>query len=197
MDKISYEIICNEAEAKVFDWNGANVTVTPVLSMEDMMLFVDTVVRSCFNSINGEYHPEIKDFLIRSCILELYANFELPEDMRIRYNIVYATDITYEVMKYINQAQFDAITMAIDRKIEERININVAKFEKEREDTLSVINELLDTIRSVFDGIDENAVKDLVGALANTQFDMDKLVEKVVSENAKALADKEAVATAQ
>ena len=75
-----------------FDWNGIEVTVNKTLSLKDMLEFVDDVVKSCFTEETNRYLPEVKDFVIRVCILEKYANFTMPQNVENQYELVYCTD---------------------------------------------------------------------------------------------------------
>lgn len=190
MEKNSYSNLKGAVDAaaavSVFGWNDMNVEVKRCLNLEEMMEFTDTVVGSCFSSINGAYRPEVKDLVIRTCILEIYANFDPDASTLEKYDLVYQTDIIPEVMKYINQAQFNAIMMAIDSKIDERINLNNAKFEAERLDMVTRITDLLEMIEATFSGVDNETVKNIAGAIAETRIDTDKFIEKVVEENTKA-----------
>lgn len=81
-----------EEQTTEFEWNGMSVVVNRTLPMETMLEFVDYVVKTCFSD-DGEYLPEVKDFAIKSCLLEMYANFDLPTDLPTRYAVIYNSDI--------------------------------------------------------------------------------------------------------
>ena len=53
------------------NWNGINVVIKHVISLKEMLTFVDSVVKTCFSESDGMYMPEIKDFAIKKCILEI------------------------------------------------------------------------------------------------------------------------------
>lgn len=184
MERISYESLKNtinpENAVTVFGWNGMNIEVKRYLGMEDMMTFVSTVYNSCFSQDTGKYRPEIKDFVIRHCILEIYANFNLPVDIIERYDIVYQTDVIPEIMKYIDQTQFNAIMIAIDSKIDDRLNANVEKFNRDIQEASDMVDNILSYIKGIFDGIDNDTVKQIAESIADMEFNTDEFITKVV-----------------
>ena len=84
---------------------------------------VNYVVAIVFDEQTGEYHPEVKDALIRSQVLERYAHFNMPKSFDKMYHLVYATDAYDFVSQVINQAQLDQIKAAIDEALDYRLNI--------------------------------------------------------------------------
>ena len=107
-----------------FEWNGMSVVVNRVLPMETMMEFVDYVTKTCFGD-DGEYLPEVKDFAIKSCLLEMYANFNLPEDLPTRYAVIYNSDIVDAVLNHIEGRQFGEIINAIEHKVSNIAQANI------------------------------------------------------------------------
>lgn len=106
------EAVSNIAEpTSSFEWNGMEVVVNRVLPMNVMLEFVDYVVKTCFSE-EGEFIPEVKDFAIKSCLLEMYANFDLPKDISERYAAIYNSDIVDVVLNHIEGRQFGEIINA-------------------------------------------------------------------------------------
>lgn len=195
MERISYEklksVINPDVAVSTFEWNEMSISVKRYLDMEDMMNFTYSVFNSCFSNTTGEYRPEVKDFAIRSCILEIYANIDLPDNLADRYNLIYQSNIIPEIMPYIDQAQFNAIMIAIDNKIESRINMNVAKFENEMREAQETLSGVLEFVKEIFDGIDNETVKQIAGAISNMKISPEKLAETVVEVNARVRDEKE------
>lgn len=195
MERISYEKLKNtintDMAVSTFEWNEMSISVKRFLEMEDMMNFTYSVFNSCFSNTTGEYRPEVKDFAIRSCILEIYANFDLPDNLAERYNLIYQSSVIPEIMRYIDQAQFNAIMIAIDSKIEARISMNVEKFENEMREAQDTLNGVLEFVKEIFDGIDNETVKQIAGAITNMKIDPEKLAETVVEVNARVRDEKE------
>ena len=195
MERISYEklksVINPDMAVSTFEWNEMSISVKRYLDMEDMMNFTYSVFNSCFSNTTGEYRPEVKDFAIRSCILEIYANIDLPDNLAERYNVIYQSSVIPEIMQYIDQAQFNAIMIAIDNKIESRINMNVAKFENEMREAQETLSGVLEFVKEIFDGIDNETVKQIAGAISNMKISPEKLAETVVEVNARVRDEKE------
>lgn len=195
MERISYEklksTINTDMAVSTFEWNEMSISVKRYLDMEDMMNFTYSVFNSCFSNTTGEYRPEVKDFAIRSCILEIYANIDLPDNLAERYNVIYQSSVIPEIMQYIDQAQFNAIMIAIDNKIESRINMNVAKFENEMREAQETLSGVLEFVKEIFDGIDNETVKQIAGAISNMKISPEKLAETVVEVNARVRDEKE------
>ena len=195
MERISYEklksVINPDMAVSTFEWNEMSISVKRYLDMEDMMNFTYSVFNSCFSNTTGEYRPEVKDFAIRSCILEIYANIDLPDNLAERYNVIYQSSVIPEIMQYIDQAQFNAIMIAIDNKIESRINMNVAKFENEMREAQETLSGVLEFVKEIFDGIDNETVKQIAGAISDMKISPEKLAETVVEVNARVRDEKE------
>lgn len=195
MERISYEklksVINPDMAVSTFEWNEMSISVKRYLDMEDMMNFTYSVFNSCFSNTTGEYRPEVKDFAIRSCILEIYANIDLPDNLAERYNVIYQSSVIPEIMQYIDQTQFNAIMIAIDNKIESRINMNVAKFENEMREAQETLSGVLEFVKEIFDGIDNETVKQIAGAISNMKISPEKLAETVVEVNARVRDEKE------
>lgn len=199
MERISYEkiksVINPDMAVSTFEWNEMSISVKRYLDMEDMMNFTYSVFNSCFSNTTGEYRPEVKDFAIRSCILEIYANIDLPDNLADRYNLIYQSNIIPEIMPYIDQAQFNAIVLAIDSKIEARINMNIAKFENDMRKAQDALDSVLAYVKGIFDGVDNETVKQIAGAISNMKIDPEKFAETVVEANARARDEKEKFGT--
>lgn len=195
MERISYEklksVINPDMAVSTFEWNEMSISVKRYLDMGDMMNFTYSVFNSCFSNTTGEYRPEVKDFAIRSCILEIYANIDLPDNLAERYNVIYQSSVIPEIMQYIDQTQFNAIMIAIDNKIESRINMNVAKFENEMREAQETLSGVLEFVKEIFDGIDNETVKQIAGAISNMKISPEKLAETVVEVNARVRDEKE------
>lgn len=99
------------------EWFGIEVAIKPVISVSEVLAFVDDVVDSSFLE-DGTYVPEITPFFIRCNVLERYANFTLPEDLSKRYKLVYGTDAFGFVLNHIDPIQFEEIVNAIDARID-------------------------------------------------------------------------------
>lgn len=160
-----------------FDWNGIEVTVKKNLSLKEMMEFVDSVVKACFTRDTNAYLPEVKDFIIKVCVLEKYANFTMPNNVESQYALVYQTDAVDHVFLHINPVQFDEICAAINKKIDNMAQANIEAVNKQMNDIFSAFESLHTQIEKLFEGVDSKDMKAIAGALANGGLSEEKLVE--------------------
>lgn len=192
MEKISYEVIKGvigtENDVSKFVWAGLEIEVKRFLTMEEMFDFTNTVFETCFRQDDSSYRPEVKDFIVRSCILDFYTNVEVPDDLKDRYDMVYRYGVIPEAMKYIDQTQFNAIMAAIDCKIEDKLNTNVERIERDIAEVGRIIDEVKVQFNGIFDGIDNETIRQVAAAIANMNIDPAVLAKSVVE--ARGEADK-------
>lgn len=177
-DKIAKEQFQNEA---TIEWHDAQLRVKYALPLTDMLAFVDDVVGSCFHDKLG-YMPEVKDFAIKSNILSRYANFTLPENLEHRYQLVYATDAVDAVCAAIDGTQLQEIVNAINSKIRFLCDSKATMIQERINDVLNTMEEMRDNTKSVFDGITQDDIKNLMGAIASSGLDEKKLVQAYIEQ---------------
>lgn len=158
------------------DWHGVEVTLQNTLSLEDMLSFIENVVRSCFGEGSGEYEPGAKDFAIRTMVLEKYANFSMPLSLDLQYDLLYRTDAFEVVLSYINAEQFRVIIDAIDEKIEYMKQANISSFKKQ----MNAFTETLESFEKQMEQFSAEDVSNLIGALSDSKIDEGKLVEAYI-----------------
>lgn len=177
-DKIAKEQFQNDA---TIEWHDAQLRVKYTLPLTDMLAFVDDVVGSCFHDKLG-YMPEVKDFAIKSNILSRYANFTLPDNLEHRYQLVYATDAVDAVCAAIDGTQLQEIVDAINSKIRFLCDSKVTMIQERINDVLNTMEEMRDNTKSVFDGITQDDIKNLMGAITSSGLDEKKLVQAYIEQ---------------
>lgn len=174
------ESIAKEFENEVIvEWHGINVTVKRTLTLNEMLTFVDSVAKSCFDQATGAYLPELKDFAIRSNLLDIYANFTLPNNLQRQYDLIWHTDAVDMVLQNINADQFAEMINAIERKVANLAEANVQSVYSQLHSAVSSLGSVVDQVGGVFDNITSDDVSAIAGAIANGSFDIDKLVAGV------------------
>lgn len=168
-----------------FEWNGMSIVVNRTLPMETMLEFVDYVVKTCFSD-DGEYLPEVKDFAIKSCLLEMYANFDLPTDLPTRYAVIHNSDIVDAVLNRIEGRQFGEIINAIEQKIANLAQANVQMVYAQMNRINDEFENLQNNIAALFTGVEQDDIKKLVNAISNGNIDEGKIVQAFASQNKKA-----------
>ncbi len=169
--------------SETYEWNGLEIEIKKNISMEEMFAFVNLAVSNCFNEETGEYRPEVKDFLIRCATLEFYAGIALPEDVKDKFDIVYASNLFGFVLERINLQQFYAITEAIDKKVDNMVQANIVTLNKQMYEVIKALESFSEQFAGMFDNIDMSAVANMAEALSNG-FDEEKLVKAITRHRA-------------
>ena len=177
-DKIAKEQFQNEA---TIEWHDAQLRVKYALSLTDMLAFVDDVVGSCFHDKLG-YMPEVKDFAIKTNILSRYANFSLPDNLEHRYQLVYMTDAVDAVCAAIDGTQLQEIVNSINSKIRFLCDSKATMIQERINDVLNTMEEMRDNTKSIFDGITQDDLKNLMGAITSNGMDEQKLVQAYIEQ---------------
>ena len=172
-DKIAKEHFNNEV---TIQWHEAEVKVRRSLPLMDVLAFVDDVVGSCFHEQYG-FMPEVKDFAIKSNVLSRYANFTLPDNLEHRYQMVYCTDAVDTVCGAINTTQLQEIIDAIEDKIQFNCDTRTVELQKRIEQAAGAIEELRDNAEAMFSGVTQDDMKALMGAIAGSGLDEQKIVK--------------------
>ena len=172
-DKVAQAMAVSDT---VIDWHGTEVTVKHTIGFTDMMEFVHDAAESCFSE-SGSFVPEVMDFAIKSNILTRYANFILPDDLEHRYAMIYGSDIVGVVCEHINNEQLQEITSAIKRKVNYACDAEVSVIQRKAAEMLNAFEELNKQVAGMFDGISQDDIQKLLGAVANGGFNEDALVK--------------------
>lgn len=180
LDKIMKEK-CTSTKSVI--WNDVEISVQRTLPYIDVLNFVNLVVRSCFDTETNEYFPEVKAFAIRCCVLEKYANFSLPSNIERRYDLVYNTDAYETVIQHINANQFNEILDAIDKKVENLANANVAAINKQINTIYNMFNSLQEQFNEIFSGITPEDASKFMQTIADGKFDEEKLVQAYMAQS--------------
>lgn len=157
------------------DWHGVTIVITPTLSIVDMMEFVASVVESCFSD-DGDYLPEIRSFAMGKNVLERYANFRMPANAQKCYDLIYRSDAVEFVTEFVNERQLADIESAIDEKINYRLDTMADHVRARLEEFAGAMANLEEQTKHVFDGLSEEDMKKLVGAIEQGGMSEEKLV---------------------
>lgn len=173
-DKIVKE---NYAPVTTIEWHGQEVVIKCTLSFKEMLEFVDSVTKTCFTMTTNTYMPEVKDFAVKSNILEKYANFTLPDNLDHRYELIYSSDAIETILTHVNYHQFNEIMAAIDAKIKNLAQSNIEATNKQMNEIYAAFTNLQTQIEGMFSGIDASNFNALIGAFGNGGLNEEKLVD--------------------
>lgn len=172
----------NYTPTKTVEWNGVEITIKPTLSFKEVLSFVDNVTKSCFTTDGGTYIPEVKEFVIKCCILEMYANFAMPTNVERKYDLVYCTDAVNVVMDNINRIQLGEIIDAINDKIDNLAQANIEAVNRQMNELYSAFDNLQEQLAGIFAGIGTDEISKLIGAISGDKFDETKLVQAYIDQ---------------
>lgn len=161
------EIMKRFDTVETIEWNGLQVVIKKNLSLEEMMTFANSVVKSCFDQASGAYMPEVKDFAIRANVLDMYTNFTLPKDLSKQYDMVIWSGAVEMVLNYINYAQFNELVKAIDSKLQNTADANIQAFITKLDNVTTAFSDMQTEMEKMFSGVDTEDIGKLVGAIAN------------------------------
>ena len=171
------DVLKNIENTEIVEWCGIDVEITKTLSLESMLSFADSVVKSCFDSENGAYLPEIKDFAIRSNVLDHYANFKMPGNIEKQYAMVMQSGAFDMIIQHINTAQFFELVNAIDKKIDHIASANIQKVYSQMDEVVSAFEGMQEKFSSLFSGVNPDDLTKLVSAIGDGGIDESKIVE--------------------
>lgn len=167
------------------NWNGLEITVRRVLSLQEMLGFVNDVVESCF-SATGAYQPEAFDIAVRSNLLTRYGNFTLPENLEHRYTLLWQTDAVDTVLGFVDEKQFQEILQSAKQKVAYRCQTNVSAVEQQISAAVKSLDELQQKVAALFAGVTADDVNALVGAMASSGgFSTESVVKAYMQQKAQ------------
>lgn len=164
-------------ETITVEWNGLSIEIKPTLSLDEMYGFVNSVVAVCVDKDAGTYSAEVKDFAIKMMVLENYANFTLPKNSERAYELVYRTDAYFAVRDHINPVQFDEMCKAIDVKIEYALKSNIETVNRQINEIFSSMERAQDQLSSLLGEVNQEDIKNLIGAITSGKLDEEKLMK--------------------
>lgn len=167
-------------DVSTFEWRGIEISVRRRLSLQQMLLFVTNVTSLCFTDA-GEYIPEVKDFAIRSNMLEVYANFTLPQNAEKKYEMVMKCDIFPLIYERIDGNQFKDILWSIDEKLDYVASSHIEAVTKQIEDIYSAFNGLEEKMSAIFEGMDKETFNAIANVLTQSGVDEEKLMTAYIN----------------
>ena len=180
------EILKRFENTETVQWNGLDVVITKTLSLEEMMAFADSVVKSCFDQTSGTYMPEIKDFAIRSNAMERYANFTLPSKVENQYDMVMRSGAFEMILNHVNHAQFNELMRAIETKLQNSAEANVQMVFRKFDDVVTSFEGLQDKVGALFAGVDQADIGKLMSAISEHGVSEEKVVKAYMEQTKQA-----------
>ena len=155
------------------------VKVKKYLSFGESIQFVNEIVSSCFGGENDtEYYPESFEQAVRGCVIGIYTNIKLPDDIEEQNNIVFCDEIYDKCRSVINVEQFDSMVAAAKEKIRHRVAVYISTAEYQASKILSAFEEFSNLI----DEANTGDVSKIVNAIVADD-DMRNKFSSIIKEN--------------
>ena len=166
---------------EIVNWHGIDIEVKKFLSLTETMTLVESVTNACFGS-DAKFTPEVKDFVFRSIVVQLYTNLTLPSDLSKSYDILFQTDLFITLLDTIDYDQFDSMIRAIEVKTAYLCNSNINLVNKQMADATKAFEELAKQMESITSGISQEDIANISKAFANGGIDPEKLMQAYMAE---------------
>lgn len=164
-------------ETKIINWNGAEISVKPMLSIEEMAEFVSQVVSGYFAGEDDAYSPEFGDFAKKYGIITYYTNIILPSSTAKQYDLITrASSLIDEIIAVIDVSQFNAISLAIIDKVNLINKMNLNEFQNKTKILFDKLSELENGLSEIFAGISNDDISSFIKAISEGQIDEEKLM---------------------
>lgn len=159
------------------------ITITPTISLADMMALVETVVMTCWDEDNHTYTPEVKEFMFRASVIEYYTNISRPSNTQKLYELVYATPVYDFVSEHINNTQICNIRAAINGKLDHKLQVTESEAAIRTGNVVRTLEDISSKLADVFSGISKDELSEFgkqFTKIANN-FSEEKLAKAVLA----------------
>lgn len=160
------------------EWNGVEFVIQKALEMDEMLNFVDSVVRSCFDAATNEYRPEAKDFAVRVNIMTRYANVAMPNKVEHQYALAVCSGVVEMIMEHINRVQFNEMMRAIDAKIQNIASANVAMMNIKLDEMTTAFDEMVKNVSALYSNVSPDDIQKIADGLTSGGMPTDEGIVK-------------------
>lgn len=170
----------------VKSWRDVDIIIKPSLGLHEMLSFVDTVVKMCFTYTDGTYMPELKDFGIKSCLIDFYTNLSLPSNVEKKYDYIEnCKEVIQFILETIDLEQYDSMMIGIDKKIEHIAQSNIGALSARMNELYNSFSNIEKQFNDTLGGVTKKDVDTIIGAVSKYGIDEQKLVKAIYDEKQK------------
>lgn len=152
----------NVVEVPMVGNEEVTIRIKKTLSLDEMLQFVEDVVSSCVDPDDTRFIPEVKDFAVRKGVMSVYANFNMPDSVEKQYDLLYRTDVFFQVFRYVNQEQFRSILDSIDSRIDYELGLRKAAAANSVAVLVSRVEALIEQMESAFGNVEGGELNDFI-----------------------------------
>lgn len=174
----------NNIKDNIIKWNGADVTVKPVLPITEAFSFVNKIVESCFTD-DGDYIPEARRFVELIETIRAYTDITLPQTTEEQYEFVYSGDFVELLADHINEAQYLDLMSAAQDKINSRRRDKKRAIDMQMNDLYVSLKGVLSVAEAVFGDMDSTKVAKVIDNLAKSDLSEENLVKAILDARSK------------
>ena len=162
-------------KVETIDWHGLEIEIKHSISFESVVGLIDSIAGLCFD--NGDYRPERVQYAIRSFIVQLYTNLNMPSNANKHYAILFDTDLYDTIIEHINYDQYMSIVNAVSDKVRYIRQVNIDGAQKKINDAANALDELASAVGGVMNGVTGEDMEKLTNAISDGRFDESKLMQ--------------------
>lgn len=149
-----------------FEWNDITINVTKTLSFQNVLKFVKSVTQGCFAVDTNEYLPEVKDFLFKVNVLEMYGNIAIPTNIEHKYAFVYHTDLVSKIYEHINKEQLSVLKNGIDAKLQHMAQSRIDEVTNQINEIYTQIDGVQNQFKNIFESVNQEDIQAFTKLLA-------------------------------
>lgn len=97
-----------------YEWDGLSICVRPLISIEESIELVDTVMQSCINPKGNVFMPELMDLMFRVNVICFYTDVEIPETLQDQCVLVYGTNLYDDVIAVVSDGQITSMQKCLE-----------------------------------------------------------------------------------
>ena len=159
------EVLKTVVNEETVSWNGLDIAVKKVLSLDEMNDFYHYVVLICCGEDTESFKPQLREVAIRLITVALYTNITMPKDINEAYDILYAPGLFEAIIEHIDGAQYCDIIDSIDDGIEYLANSNIEGIKKDLIQQVASFEDLESKLSDMFSDIDADSIKKMITTL--------------------------------
>jgi len=153
------------------NWNGLEITVKNMLTVNELIELVNDVVGSCFLE-DGTYVPELVKFLVREGVISHYTNLTMPKDIAESYEICMNNSLYECITKDIIKDVWD-----IEYAVEERIAFEKDTMANSIKASMQKFVDAQDKLTDALDGFNAEDLNKMLGMVISGGFSEEKIVQ--------------------
>lgn len=175
-DKMMDSLINGEDNMTVMtELKGVEYGIKHFISNAEMLAFVRDVSSQCFTA-DGEYHPELFDFLVRANTIAYYTNLELPEDTEKVYRLAILSGLYEDIIDEVEHRQYDTMIEGARLKAEHMAQQNIQAVNAELSRVTGALSTLAEQASSFAKDVNPETISSLISALDKNTADRSQLI---------------------